>query len=78
MIQKSFSEISTEIDNLDKKLSEFSKKLNQHNNQYTILSFRKELDDILDQRLVLMSQRDQIVKELEKLVEVETEVEYAK
>lgn len=78
MVTKSFSKITSEIEDLDKKLSEFSKKLNQHNNQFTILSFRKELNDILDKRLILMSQRDQIVKELEKLVEKETEVEYVK
>ncbi len=72
MIQKSFSEVTTEIEKLDEKLSEFSKKLNQHNNQFTVLSFRKELNDILDKRLILMSQRDQIIKQLEKFELVDT------
>ena len=72
MIQKSFSEVTTEIEKLDEKLSEFSKKLNEHNSQYTILSFKKELNDILDKRLILMSQRDLIVKELERFELVET------
>lgn len=67
MTQKSFSEISTEIEKLDKKLSEFSEKLKQRNDRYTILSFEKELNDTLDQRLILMAQRDNIVKELERL-----------
>lgn len=72
MIQKSFSEVTTEIEKLDEKLSEFSKKLNQHNNQFTVLSFGKELNDILDKRLILMSQRDQIIKQLEKFELVDT------
>jgi predicted nucleic acid-binding Zn-ribbon protein len=72
VIQKSFSEVTTEIEKLDEKLSEFSKKLNQHNNQFTVLSFRKELNDILDKRLILMSQRDQIIKQLEKFELVDT------
>ena len=72
MIQKTFSEVTTEIEKLDEKLSEFSKKLNEHNSQYTILSFKKELNDILDKRLILMSQRDLIVKELERFELVET------
>lgn len=72
MIQKSFSEVTTEIEKLDEKLSEFSKKPNQHNNQFTVLSFRKELNDILDKRLILMSQRDQIIKQLEKFELVDT------
>ena len=78
MIQKFFSEVTAEIEKLDEKLSKLSKKLNSRRDKYTFLSFRKELNDILDKRLILMSQRDQIVKELEKLVEKETEVEYAK
>ena len=72
MIQKSFLEVTTEIEKLDEKLSEFSKKLNQHNNQFTVLSLRKELNDILDKRLILMSQRDQIIKQLEKFELVDT------
>ena len=72
MIQKSFSEVTTEIEKLDEKLSEFSKKLNQHRDQYTIISFKKELNDLIDKRLILMNQRDSIIKQLEKFELVET------